>query len=454
MKLKSKAKLTVWQFLALGYLVVIVAGSLLLMLPFATRDGQSTSYVNALFTATSATCVTGLAPYDTNIHWTLFGQIVILFLIQTGGLGFMTFVSIVFSAIGRNLGLYERKALMLSEGEHRLSGVRKLVRRIALGTTVVESAGALLLCIRFIPDFGVGKGIYYSVWHSISAFCNAGFDLMGGVFADEQFVSLTRYATDPLVSLTIAFLIIVGGLGFCVWSDIIDAKCNVKKFRLYTKVVLLVNTLFLVVSTVLFFFFEHSNPTYENFTLGEKWLVSFFNATTPRTAGFNTVDLTSLSDSGYLLTVILMFVGGSSGSTAGGIKINTLAVIVMGMVAVFRGRRDIDIGKKRIDFSLVSQALAVFVSCLILVITATLIICVIEPDEIAPFRSVLFEVVSALGTVGLSLSLTPVLSTASKCILILLMYAGRVGILTLALALGESRTASETKKPLDSMLIG
>lgn len=454
MKLKSKARLTVWQFLALGYFIVIVTGSLLLMLPFATRDGQSTSYVNALFTATSATCVTGLVPYDTNVHWTLFGQIVILFLIQTGGLGFMTFVSIVFSAIGRNLGLYERKALMLSEGEHRLSGVRRLVRRIALGTTVVESAGALLLCIRFIPDFGVGKGIYYSVWHSISAFCNAGFDLMGGVFADEQFVSLTRYATDPLVSLTIAFLIIVGGLGFCVWSDIIDAKCNVKKFRLYTKVVLLVNTLFLVVSTVLFFFFERSNPTYENFTLGEKWLVSFFNATTPRTAGFNTVDLTSLSDSGYLLTVILMFVGGSSGSTAGGIKINTLAVIVMGMVAVFRGRRDIDIGKKRIDFSLVSQALAVFVSCLILVITATLIICAIEPDEIAPFRSVLFEVVSALGTVGLSLSLTPVLSTASKCILILLMYAGRVGILTLALALGESRKASETKKPLDTLLIG
>lgn len=454
MKLKSKAKLTVWQFLALGYLVVIVAGSLLLMLPFATRDGQSTSYVNALFTATSATCVTGLVPYDTNIHWTLFGQIVILFLIQTGGLGFMTFVSIVFSAIGRNLGLYERKALMLSEGEHRLSGVRRLVRRIALGTAVVESAGALLLCIRFIPDFGVGKGIYYSVWHSISAFCNAGFDLMGGVFADEQFVSLTRYATDPLVSLTIAFLIIVGGLGFCVWSDIVDAKCNVKKFRLYTKVVLLVNTLFLVVSTVLFFFFEHSNPTYENFTLGEKWLVSFFNATTPRTAGFNTVDLTSLSDSGYLLTVILMFVGGSSGSTAGGIKINTVAVIVMGMISVFRGKKDIDIGKKRIDFSLVSQALAVFVSCLILVITATLIICAIEPDEIAPFRSVLFEVVSALGTVGLSLSLTPVLSTASKCILILLMYAGRVGILTLALALGESRKASETKKPLDTLLIG
>lgn len=454
MKLKSKAKLTVWQFLALGYLIVIVAGSLLLILPFATREGQSTSYVNALFTATSATCVTGLVPYDTNVHWTLFGQLVILLLIQTGGLGFMTFVSLIFSAIGRNMGLYERKALMLSEGADRLSGVRRLVRRIALGTAIFELAGAALLSIRFIPEFGAGKGIYYSIWHSVSAFCNAGFDLMGGVFADEQFVSLTRYAADPLVCLTIAFLIIIGGLGFCVWSDVVDAKFNAKKFRLYTKVVLSVNTAILALSTVLFFVFERSNPTYASFNEGEKLLVSFFNAVTPRTAGFNTVDLTSLSDSGYLLTVILMFIGGSSGSTAGGIKISTVAVIVMGMFSVFRGKKDIDIGNKRIDFSLVSQALAIFVSCLILVVTATLIICAIEPDEIASFRSVLFEVVSALGTVGLSLSLTPVLSTASKCILILLMYAGRVGILTLALALGESRKASETKKPLDSLLIG
>ena len=277
---------------------------------------------------------------------------------------------------------------------------------------------------------------------------------MGGNFGDGKFVSLTHYATDPLVSLTIAFLIIIGGLGFCVWSDIVDARCNVKKFRLYTKVVLLVNAVLLLFSTLLFLVFERSNPTYENFSFGEKLLVSFFNATTPRTAGFNTVDLTSLSDSGYLLTVMLMFVGGSSGSTAGGIKTSTLAVILMGILAVFRGRKDIEIGKKRVDYSLVSQALAIFVSCLILVMTATLIICAIEPDSVASFRSVLFEAVSALGTVGLSLSLTPILSTASKCILILLMYAGRVGILTLALALGETRKAPEAKKPLDSLLIG
>lgn len=458
MKLKTKPKLTVWQFLALGFLIVILAGSLLLMLPFASsgRDGNSTTYINALFTATSATCVTGLIPYDSNTHWTIFGQVVIICLIQTGGLGFMTFVSVLLDAIRKNLGLYERKALMLSAGEEQLSGIRRLVRRIFIGTAIFEGTGAVLLSIRFIPDFGVGKGIYYSIWHSISAFCNAGFDLMGGTNGQGPFTSLTYYATDPVVSLTIAFLIIIGGLGFCVWSDIVDCRGNAKKFRLYTKVVLLVTALMLVISTALFMIFERNNPTYDElgFSFWDRLLVSFFNATTPRTAGFNTVDMTSFSDSGYLLTVMLMFIGGSSASTAGGIKTNTLAVILMGMVAVFRGKRDIEIGKKRIDSSLVGQALAIFAAFLILVMTATLIICAIEPDPVAPFKSVLFEVVSAIGTVGLSLSLTPILSTASKCILILLMYAGRVGILTLALALGESRKPPETKKPLDSLLIG
>ncbi|MBS1401257.1 MAG: Trk family potassium uptake protein [Clostridia bacterium] len=454
MKLKSKTKMTVWQFLSLGYLAVIFLGSLLLTLPFATKDGQSTSYVNALFTSTSATCVTGLVPYDTNTHWSLFGQIVIILLIQTGGLGFMTFVSVLFGMLKRNMGLYERKAFMQSAGEWKLSGIRRLIRRIFIGTGIFEGCGAILLSIRFIPDFGAAKGIYYAVWHSVSAFCNAGFDLMGGTFGGDTFVSFTRYAADPVVSLTLCGLIIIGGLGFCVWGDIVDSKGNVKKFSLYTKIIVLVNTLMLVVSTLLFFFFERNNPTYADFSTGEKWLVSFFNATTPRTAGFNTIDLNSLSDSGYLLTIMLMFIGGSSGSTAGGIKISTMAVILMGMIAVFRGRKDITIGKKRVEYSLVNQALAIFVSCLILVMTATLLICAIEPDPIASFRQVLFETVSALGTVGLSLSLTPVLSTASKLIIMLLMYAGRVGILTLALALGESRTSSEVKKPLDTLLIG
>ena len=316
MKLKTKSKLSVWQYLSLGYLTVILIGSALLMLPFATKAGESTTYINALFTSTSATCVTGLVPYDTNTHWSIFGQVVIILLIQTGGLGFMTFVSVLINILGRNLGLYEKKAFMHSAGEGNLSGIRRLIRRIFIGTAIFEGLGAVFLSIRFIPDFGIGKGIYYSIWHSVSAFCNAGFDLMGGLFGGEKFVSFTHYATDPVVSLTISFLIIIGGLGFCVWGDIVDTRCNFKKFRLHTKVVLFVNTLLLLISTLLFFFFERNNPTYGDFSLGDKWLVAFFNATTPRTAGFNTVDLSSLSDSGYLLTVMLMFIGGSSGSTA------------------------------------------------------------------------------------------------------------------------------------------
>ena len=202
--------MTVWQFLSLGYLAVIFLGSLLLTLPFATKDGQSTSYVNALFTSTSATCVTGLVPYDTNTHWSLFGQIVIILLIQTGGLGFMTFVSVLFGMLKRNMGLYERKAFMQSAGEWKLSGIRRLIRRIFIGTGIFEGCGAILLSIRFIPDFGAAKGIYYAVWHSVSAFCNAGFDLMGGTFGGDTFVSFTRYAADPVVSLTLCGLIIIG----------------------------------------------------------------------------------------------------------------------------------------------------------------------------------------------------------------------------------------------------
>ncbi len=449
---RNKFKPTVWQFLSLGYLAAIIIGSILLILPFATKSGQSTSYLNALFTSASATCVTGLVPYDTATHWTLFGQIVILILIQTGGLGFMTFVSTVFMMFGRGMGLYSRRALMQSAGGRKLSGVSTLVKRITIGTAVCETLGAILLCIRFIPDFGVANGIYYSVWHSVSAFCNAGFDLMGSVDGGT-FVSLTKYATDPLVTLTIAGLIILGGLGFCVWGDVIDCKLHVRKFQLNTKVILTMNAILLAAGCALFLVFERNNPSFADYSFGEKLLVAFFNSASPRTAGFATCDLTTLSDSGYLLTVILMFIGGSSGSTAGGIKVGTFTVIMTGMIAVFRGRKDINIGKKRLDNSLLSQALAIFTACLMLIMVSALIICAVEAPTVT-FKQVLFECVSALGTVGLSLSLTPQLTVASRIIIIILMYAGRVGILTLALALGEKKSAAEIRKPVDSLLIG
>lgn len=446
---RNKLKLSVWQFLALGYLIVIAAGSILLILPVATKAGEHTSYLNALFTATSATCVTGLSPYDTGTHWSLFGQLVILILIQLGGIGFMTFVSILFQMFGRGMSMYGKRALMTSAGGRKLSGVTALVRRIVIGTAICEVAGACLLSIRFIPDFGAANGIYFAVFHSVSAFCNAGFDLMGKFGG----ASLTAYALDPLVILTIAALITLGGLGFCVWGDVLECKFNPSKFQLNTKIVLFMSALLVVVSTALFLVFEWNNPAYEGYDFGNKLLVSLFNAVSPRTAGFYSTNPSLLSDSGYLLTVVLMFIGGSSGSTAGGIKVGTFAVIVMGMISVFRGRKDINIGKKRIDYSLLSQALAILTACLTIALAATIVICAIEPKTMG-FQAALFECVSALGTVGLSMNLTPTLGIVSRVILILLMYAGRVGILTLALALSEKRTTEEVRKPLDTLLIG
>ncbi len=448
--MKVKFKLSVWQMLALAYLLGTLLGSILLILPFATKSGQSTSYLNALFTSVSAVCITGLSPYDINTHWTLFGQLVILFLIQASGLGFMTIVSAAFLIFKRNMSTGSKNAFIL-DSRGNANGVLVLLRRIVVGTLLCETVGTLLLMIRFIPDFGAGKGIYFSVWHSISAFCNAGFDLMGS--AGGEFVSLTGYATDPLVTLTLTGLIILGGLGFCVWGDVIDCRFNFKKFQLNTKAVLAVNLVLIVSGTALFLLFERDNPSYAGYNFGEKLLVSIFNAATPRTAGFATTDSSTLSDSGVLLTVILMFIGGGSGSTAGGIRVGTFAVIVMGMLAVFRGRRDINIGKKRIDYSLLSQALAILAACLMIVMTGTLIICAVEPSSMG-LKEILFECVSALSNTGLSMSVTPRLTAASRIIIIILMYAGRVGILTLALALGEKRTADEIRKPVDTLLIG
>ncbi len=450
MKGKKRLKLSVWQILALAYLAGTVIGSVLLILPFATKSGQSTSYLDALFTAASAVCITGLTPYDIATHWTLFGQLVILILIQASGLGFMTLVSAAFLIFKRGLGMGSKNAFIL-DSRGKSNGIGTLLKRIVIGTAICETIGALVLMIRFIPEFGAANGIYFSIWHSISAFCNAGFDLMGTP-QNGGFVSLTAYVADPLVSLTIAALIILGGLGFCVWGDMLDCKLNFKKYQLNTKVVLVVNCVLIITGTFLFLLFEWNNPSYEGFNFGQKLLASFFNSVTPRTAGFASTDYTTVSDSGYLLTVLLMFIGGGSGSTAGGIRVGTFAVIIMGMLAVFRGRRDINIGKRRIDYSLLSQALAILAACFMILIACTLIICAIEPEGL--FKEILFECVSALSNTGLSMSLTPTLGIASKILIILLMYAGRVGILTLALALGETKTAAEIRKPVDSLLIG
>lgn len=454
MKSKQKWHLSVWQTLTLGYLCVILIGTLLLSLPFATRTGQETDVMGALFTSTSATCVTGLVVYDTATHWTTFGQIVIICLIQLGGLGFMTVVSAIFRLLRQDIGLYGSKMLMLSTGGSNRHQMKHLFSHVLFGTLIFEGMGAILLSFRFIPEFGAGRGLYLSVWHSISAFCNAGFDLMGGVHSPDTFVSFTHYATDPLVSLTLCGLVIIGGLGFCVWEDVVEKRGRFRRFHLHTKLVLITTFSLLVLSTLLFLFFER-NHFGAGYSFGDKLLISFFNAVTPRTAGFNTVDFGALSDSGYLLMLSLMFIGGSSGSTAGGIKITTFFVIAAGIFSVFRGKQDIELGKKRLSHSLLHQALAVFVACLAIVLLASLCICTLEEQNAAAnLRAVLFETFSAMGTVGLSLGLTPTLCTASRILVMLLMYAGRVGILTIALSVAQKRTTTSVKRPLDNILIG
>ena len=450
MKVKIKRRMSIWQSLAVGYFLIVLVGGFFLTLPISSADGAWTPFIDALFTATSATCVTGLTPVVPGVHWNAFGQVVILLLIQIGGLGFTTLVSILFMAIGgRSFGLYERTAMAQSVGESRLTGIKTLVKRILIGTLIFEFAGALLLMIRFIPDFG-GIGVWYAFFHAISAFCNAGFDIIG-----LQGQSLSDYARDPLVSLVICILIIIGGLGFCVWGNVADCKCNPKKFQFYTKLALIGTGVLLVAGTFLFLLFEWNNPNYEGYTFGEKLLCSFFNSVTARTAGFFTTPPGSLSNSGCLLMIILMFIGACSGSTGGGVKVSTFTVIIMGMISVMRGKKDITIGRRRIDHSVLSQALAVFVAYLVLTVSATLLINAIEPDAVAAFDAVSFETVSAIGTVGLSMALTPLLSPVSKIIIIILMYLGRVGILTFAFALKRRKKAeAAVRRPIDTVFIG
>ncbi len=476
---KIHKKLSGWQILCLGYMAVILIGALLLCLPIATREGQEqTTFVKALFTATSATCVTGNIAYDTNTHWTVFGQTVIIFLIQLGGLGVMTFVSMLFRLVGKKMSLSNSKLLMLDKNESNHSELKRLFRRILLGALLFEGIGAILLSTRFVPDFGWGKGIYYGVWHSISAFCNAGFDLLGGLFVGgapytgsvplggDKFVSMTPYATDPVVSLTICGLIILGGLGFCVWGNVVDNRFRFKKFDLHTKVVLSMTAILLTLSTLLFLLFERNNPDYANYSFGERLLACFFSAVTPRTAGFNTSDMMKFSDGSILLTLILMFVGAAPASTGGGIKVTTTFVILMGIVSVFRGNRDIEVGKRRIHGSLLRQALAIFVSCLAIIMVASMLMLAIEQPRFEAVHSVangegysllkavLVDTFSAMGTVGLSLGLSPNLHAASMLIMCLLMFTGRVGIITIGLAFAEKKSKTAVRKPTGDILIG
>ena len=435
------------QFIAYGFFCVIITGTLLLMLPFASRDGQSEPFLNCLFTATSASCVTGLVVADTWSQWSLFGQLVILTMIQIGGLGFITvgvFISIV---LRRKIGLKERGLMMESVNTLQIGGVVRLAKKIIIGTCIFEGTGAVLLAIRFIPQFGFLRGLFYGIFHSISAFCNAGFDLMGGQTPYSSFVA---YYDDWLVNLVIMSLIIIGGIGFIVWDDLSRNKLHFRKYMLQTKIVL-VTTAILVFGGGLLFYLLERNHLLVGMNTSGKILTSLFSSVTARTAGFNTTDTAALTDGSKLLTIILMFIGGSPGSTAGGIKTTTLVVLLLCVHSNIKQTYGINIFGRRLENDAVKRAGTILTINLLLAVTASLAIMAIQP---LGFSDILFETFSAIGTVGMTTGITRALHPISRCIIILLMYCGRIGSLSFALAFVQSKRKPHVQQPAEAINIG
>lgn len=440
---KPHRHFTSFQVIILGFFSVILLGSLLLMLPFATRDGQGATFSDGLFTATSAVCVTGLIVHDTATYWSEFGQAIILTLIQIGGMGVVTIAVSIAVASGRKIGLMQRSTMQEAISAHQVGGIVRLTKFILKTSILIELIGALILSPVFCRDFGLLKGIWYSVFHSVSAFCNAGFDLIG---IREQYSSLTTYVTNPVINLTIMILIITGGLGFVTWADIQKNKLHFRKYTMQSKVILTVTSILLILPAVYFFFCE-----FTGLSLGERVLSSIFQAVTPRTAGFNTVDLTLISETGLLLMIVLMLIGGSPGSTAGGMKTTTIAVLFSSALSVFRKQDSAHFFGRRVPDSTVKNAATILLMYVTLFLGGGMIISYIEE---VPLVSALFETSSAIGTVGLSLGLTPTLGMVSRIILILLMFFGRVGGLTLIFAALSERNSFGSRYPQEKITVG
>lgn len=439
-----KSKQSPFRVIILGFLLVILLGSLLLMLPIASRDGTGTPFLNALFTATSAVCVTGLVVYDTAVYWSGFGQFIIILLIQIGGLGVVTVAGTFAILSGRKIGLMQRSTMQEAISAHHVGGVVRLTGFIVRGSLLIELVGAALLAIVFVPEFGVGQGVWYSVFHSISAFCNAGFDLMG---IRAPYSSLVAYAGDPVVSLTIAGLIVVGGIGFLTWEDVRTNGLHLRAYRLQSKVILCVTFCLILLPAAYFYAFELS----DSLPVGERALSALFQAITPRTAGFNTIDLTALSEVGQMVLVMLMLIGGSPGSTAGGMKTTTLAVLLFSAAAVFSRREEPRCFGRRIEGEALRSAAAILLLYLSLFLLGGLAISAMED---LPVVDCLFEAASAIGTVGLTLGITPGLGGPSRAILIALMFFGRVGGLTLIFAALAGKRPCASKLPREKITVG
>ena len=440
-------KLNYTEIIVFGTLLIIILGGFVLSLPVSSSDGTSTPFIDSLFTAASAFCVTGLVIYDTYSHWSLFGQIVILTLIQVGGLGFMTVITLFSMFLKRKIGLKERRLLMESANTLKIGGIVLLVKKILIRTLIFESVGALLLTLRFYPSMGKKEGLFNGIFHSVSAFCNAGFDLMGKY---GQFSSLTTYANDTVVNTTVMLLIVIGGIGFVVWDDIFLNRLEFKKYQLHTKIVL-VSTAVLIFGGALIFFIIEYNQSMIDMNLKGKIMSSLFHSITPRTAGFNTLNLNKMSEGGYLLTMLLMIIGGSPGSTAGGIKTTTFVTLIIAAMSSAKQSPDVTLFKRRLETDCLKKASSITV---IYLSTAFIAIMLISTVQDFTLEEIMFEVISALGTVGLSLGITPSLNIFSKIIIALLMYGGKVGVLSVVAVLAEKREPSPLSRPYEKIIIG
>lgn len=435
------------QMIAGGFFIIILTGTLLLMLPWASKSDGGTSFITALFTAASATCVTGLVVVDTFSHWTLFGQLVILTLIQIGGLGFISIGVTVSILLRKKIGLKERGLIRESFNVIELRGMVRLTKRVICGTFFFEFTGAVILSICFIPRMGWLQGIYYGIFHAVSAFCNAGFDLMGRY---SPFSSLTAYYDHPIVTVTIMLLILIGGLGFIVWNDLAEHKWHFRKYALHTKIVVSA-TLVLVFAGALAFYFIEGNYLFADMSTGGKILSSLFCAVTPRTAGFNTVDVGAMTDGSKLLTIVLMFIGGAPGSTAGGVKVTTIVVLLVYIKANLTRTVGYNIFGRRLEDDALRKAAAVFCTNLFLAVSAAIIICSLQN-----FNGIdtLLEVFSAIGTVGMTAGLTTQLNTISRVLIVLLMYLGRVGSLSFAMSFTDKKKIAHVMQPAEKINIG
>ncbi len=436
------------KVLVFGYLLIILCGALILMLPISSKQGMGTSFINSLFTACSATCVTGLTVFDTFEHWTIFGQLVILSLIQIGGLGFMSLAIVIVTFTGKRIGYGQRVLMREAISAPQVGGVVRMARFVIKGTLLFEGLGALLLSFFFIPQAGLKHGIYYSVFHSISAFCNAGFDVLGKYGKGS---SLSHFNNSPTLLLTISCLIILGGLGFYVWDDVKINKLRWKSYKLHSKIVLTSSAFLIISSTVTFFLLEYNSKAFMLLNFGEKLLNSFFMAVTPRTAGFASVNMLNTAQPTLLITMALMLIGGSPGSTAGGIKTTTAAVLAANTMAISKRYPSIQLFRRRIDdLALKSAAAIVFIYAALCFISAIIIS---VSDGFLIFDS-LFEAVSAIGTVGLTVGISENAGAISKCILIFLMYFGRVGCFTIIYAIRKNSGPVLSKLPLEKVAVG